>query len=752
MPSRGRFIQNPSNSNNAASNNNIRTKNDPYTSQPKSNERNTSSSSSSSSSQSNSRSSSRFRSTLSNFKPTEPTTATKPTKRNIVDSLNDVKPNVTPFPSRISGVRDLVRLTEPTINITHNGSTKVKESQEVVDYKDQAPLEDESKFYNSPRNNVEKDQGEGEVDDFDASQEVVKEPTKEIEAHTVILTDNFFLPGQNEAKSGEKEEDTEEPEYEYEYEYVDDTEEPPTESVNENKDTLKEKQDVELVTTFQPRSLPTTTLPPKVASSETTDSVTEYFSEERSLPTTTQPEVTSTKSVANTTLETPPLEHDQEEEPGNTTESWVVVASVQTSRSVSGARFLPFQVTQEEKKAPITELDNIAKQSDEKTSKEQISSKTSESDTIDDSDVVTDNPKPSLPKESEEEHELELETDKPESQVTEINHPTGTSSPPVVIRKFSPRTTTPKAPRVFTTTTSTASPVTTTEQPTKKDNKIMVQDDLAGLLPADFKPRYIGYKKKTTPTTTTATKTESTTEDSSSLKSRNINNTRSFFKNDAPAQDVFPDEIKSKIKFISEDIGKFLPKDYTTEAPKVIAIDDVSKFLPPGYKPPVPEVIKIKPPSVIPLKDEISKFLPPGYKAPAEEVQSTTKKYATTNDDVSKFLPPGYKFKPEKPEVKSTTTKSPKVKVEDEPKKVDDDLLSNILKKVQFKEVSDLLPPDFKPTTEEPENYPSTTAKGFGPVFPTRPGGNKEAGLPSYKRPKGPPPPKIEVRKGPPTR
>lgn len=61
----------------------------------------------------------------------------------------------------------------------------------------------------------------------------------------------------------------------------------------------------------------------------------------------------------------------------NSTESWVVVASVQTSRSVSGARFLPFpQVEQEEKKQTLAELEETSNERDE-------------SDSITDRDVTT---------------------------------------------------------------------------------------------------------------------------------------------------------------------------------------------------------------------------------------------------------------------------------------------------------------------------------------------------------------------------
>ena len=78
-------------------------------------------------------------------------------------------------------------------------------------------------------------------------------------------------------------------------------------------------------------------------------------------PSTAAP-IARTESTTESTLSTTERVASSSEAEGvtnATTESWVVVASVQTSRSVSGARFLPFpQVEQEEKKQPLAELES----------------------------------------------------------------------------------------------------------------------------------------------------------------------------------------------------------------------------------------------------------------------------------------------------------------------------------------------------------------------------------------------------------
>lgn len=626
-----------------------------------------------------------------------------------------------------------------SINITHNGSNRQRDEDD--DYFNEAiksnerPLVDESKYYSSPKNNVvEKDQRD-DIDEIESSNET----NKDIEAHTVILTDNFFLPA---ASKEEPKKDEEVPEYEYEYEYVEETEEPPPEDLKAEPTPVPAKEE------------------DQIAETETPEIITE-----------TEATIATTKSNSSEAIEVPP----NDEEPGNTTESWVVVASVQTSRSVSGARFLPFpQVKQEEKKAPITELDTLLKTSEEKSQEQDQEAVDSTQEPVPETTIIETTTVKSVPTTTVSTESINDKLDSIQSELSsgvlsgqfpvlkEMTTEEATKPSAPFIRKFSPKAklSTAEPSTTEPTSTSTTTTVRSSTESSIAKKQITIQDDLTGLLPADFKPRYTGYKsnKKTTTTTTTTT-TEAQPPSSAEVKVRNVNNTRSFFKNDAPAQDV--QAADSKIK-IEDDISKFLPKDYTTEKSKLKVLDDVSKFLPPGYKASSSEkpVIKVvddvskflppgfkapadeTPPAVIPLKiDDISKFLPPGYKP-----ETTTRKSVVVpaEDTLSKFLPPGYKLKPaKKPEPE------PQEEEEEEEEKPDDKF-AEILKKIQFKEVSDLVPADFKPQQKAEVTPPTTTtAKPGGLVFPTRPGGNKEAGAKDqYKRPKGPPPPKIDIKKG----
>uniref|UniRef100_A0A336KX75 CSON000951 protein n=1 Tax=Culicoides sonorensis TaxID=179676 RepID=A0A336KX75_CULSO len=666
--------------------------------------------------------------------------------------------------------RDLVRLTEPSIgiqhsiNITHNGSDKrqndktrlekeelqyhdenadyiyedpvksvkpLKQEKKPIDNKDK--LEDESKYYSSPKNNVELSKNKHDDTEIDDIQEHEEQKPK-IDEHTVILTDNFFLPP---SKTSENEP---EEEYIYEYEYEDETEEPPE-------------------TSHEATSSPVTQAS---STKNVVKSLDEISSTEAPLKSVVKSEESVSSSVSNSS--------DNQEENPNTTESWVVVASVQTSRSVSGARFLPLGVKQEEKKAPLTELEALAKLNEELEHKK-LNSKESLS-SVEDSPVITTEISPpettildteilesSTIKTTSTSISTESINDKLDSIQSELSsgvlsgkfpvlkemttqepQPITTKSPPVFIRKFSPKARPDQivTKTTTTTTTTTEAPTTSTTQvPKAESKKIVIEDDLTGLLPADFKPRYQGYKKKGATSTTTTTTTTSTTETPSVNR---INNTRSF-KNSPSEQ---------SISFVEDDVAKFLPKDFKLNKPesKVAVVDDIDKFLPPGYKKQLNTKTE-KPLPVIPIQDDIlSKLLPKGYNVPSsQKAETTTKKIVNSPVDISKLLPPGYK-PPQEDEEKETENNKESQKVIPLEK---EDLFAKLLKKSQSA-LDALLPPDFTP---EPETTTptttSTTAGGF--VFPKRPGGNKSAkDNDGPKRAKGPPPPKIDIKRGPPTR
>lgn len=606
-------------------------------------------------------------------------------------------------------------------------SVKPLKENKVIDNKDK--LEDESKYYSSPKNNVELSKNkhdDTEIDDLEEQQAHEPEAPK-IGEHTVILTDNFFLPGGKTANDDKEPEE----EYIYEYEYEDETEEP------------------ELA--------PAATSSAVTEAAATTKKVGKSF--EDAPPTLVsvkeeEKEVVPIKTVSNSS--------NEEGENPNTTESWVVVASVQTSRSVSGARFLPLGVKQEEKKAPLTELEALAKLNEEqehrKDSKEESLSSVEESQavtteitppetTLIDAELESSTIKTTSTSISTESINDKLDSIQSElssgvlsgkfpvlkEMTTQEPQPITTKPPPVFIRKFSPKARPDQQVVKITTTTSTTTnaPKSSTDTPKAESKKIIIEDDLSGLLPADFKPRYQGYKKKGTTTTSTTT---STTETPSVNR---INNTRSF--KNSPAE--------QSIKFVEDDLAKFLPKDFKLAKPelKVPVADDIDKFLPPGYKKQLNSKTE-KPLSVLPIKDDLSKFLPKGYNAPQQQ-ETTTKKVVNSPVDISKFLPPG--FNPEESEKEESQKVIP---LQD---KVEEDLFSKLLKKSQSA-LDALLPPGFTPepeVTTQASTSTSTTASPGGFVFPKRPGGNKSpSDAADQKRPKGPPPPRIEIKKGPPKR
>ncbi len=329
-----------------------------------------------------------------------------------------------------------------------------------------------------------------------------------------------------------------------------------------------------------------------------------------------------------------------------------------------------------------------------------------------------------------------------------------TTSLPVVIRKFSPRT----SP-----STSTTSTTSTTKAPEKKISfESLAMDDLsAGLLPPGFKPRNNSYRnKKITTTTTTTTSTLRPTDD----LGRSNNVSRSF-KSNPSEQDLVlaallpkdyklnatPEPIlvtnktklsellakiqlededpskkttKSQFVTVTENVNKFLPPGYKlrTTTPKMPATVrdavDLSKFLPPGYKPPKEESTTKKPSAFIPVPDDISKFLPSGYKPPPGE--SIAPAVIPISDDVlSKLLPPGYK--PPASEKKPDLPKIHKFSDDGSSKESNAD---SILDKIKFADVSALLPPGFKPDEDKAaEEAPTTTkptksSSGFKVVFP----------------------------------
>lgn len=451
-----------------------------------------------------------------------------------------------------------------------------------------------------------------------------------------------------------------------------------------------------------------------------------------------------------------------------TTENWIVVASVQTSRSVSGARFLPFlTVDQDEKKQVLADDEEedeenlaefVTRDPKEETS-EQISSSSSSTENINDkldsiqselSSAVLSGSLNSGDKNIQ--HIMETTTEAitnstiafttttmttpgtlnvftlKSTQVPTVAERSSPDPPPVLIKKFTPRITT-----------------STTPKPRKKPSFVTVMDELPpGFLPSGYKQRH-SYKDKristtsstTTTTTTTSTPAVSSTEDSDVV----INGTQGRSSG-----------ISSKNKVIVLDDKSLLPKEYRPKEKvpedllKKFQKDELNKFLPPGYKPPASEETEVKSKAnifdKISIQEvDISAFLPKDFKLnePTTEKPKSLSKVPikATQMDITAFLPPGFKLNATKDE---SDTKNETY---------------DPLSKFKVTDVSSLLPPGFNSnSTDEPVLPSSTHSTGnFKVVFPSRPGNkNTRKTTPKPSHGIGPSPVTPAIKKGWPTR
>ncbi|CAB3238516.1 unnamed protein product [Arctia plantaginis] len=436
-----------------------------------------------------------------------------------------------------------------------------------------------------------------------------------------------------------------------------------------------------------------------------------------------------------------------------TTESWIVVASVQTSRSVSGARFLPFPTVEQEEKKQVLTDDKEFEEDEEEEQEESVTKDPSlEQETVGftSSSSSTENINDKLDSiQSElssavlsgslnnENKNIELITESTTEQSTTTTTTTTTPGPiklftlkstpptveaekslpeplPVQIKKFAPR-------------------VTTSTTPKPKKKLVTVMDDLSGLLPSGYKSRHSYKDKRTSTTSTTTTTTTTSAPITSSSEIPIINGTQGRSSG-----------ISAKNKVIVLDYKSLLPKEYKPkenkpqeDIVKKIAKDDISKLLPVNYKEPSTETSVSKKPIKLDILDkiqevDISAFLPKDYKLNITTTTSEKPKVDVkipTNAmpvDISAFLPPGFKLG-------DKTSIETKVKVAD---------------------ISSLLPPGFKlnETDDPPQSLSSTTkAPGFKLVFPSRPGG-KTIRKTTTTKPIGISPVAPKIQKGWPTR
>uniref|UniRef100_A0AAG5CU13 SEA domain-containing protein n=1 Tax=Anopheles atroparvus TaxID=41427 RepID=A0AAG5CU13_ANOAO len=795
----------------------------------------------------------------------------------------------------------------PSINITHNGSAK---SAEVIyDYEDyeseskeSAGFEGEKQEINDfqptsvaknnsialvgateektlpgaiagadgtvasagPKHELEDPDGrlnnisENEYYDTVRESETAPGDSVGVEDHTVILTENFYLPGgAGGSEETFEEEEDEEPaslqreingtaelgatdpqEKAYDEEYVYEDEEPG-------------------VTTTVRTPTKTVPVPPPVTEDESTDML--QFSDEdaredggQGLAGNTQQPVGSTQETApegtrqptagvsatesttessagpSTTTERLASSSESEAATNATTESWVVVASVQTSRSVSGARFLPFpQVEQEEKKQPLAELESKASNESDDAEATTVSGlqANDEQDGVttvapqepviavtDVLDAVTTE-RTALAQSTEsiidklDRVQSELSSGlfagkfpvlkDPSAAVDEPKTPGSTALPPVVIRKFQPnaRATTTKKPRLGLTTT-TARPTTAATDSLVKKIKFETIDDISALLPPDYKAK-AGFKLKKPNGASVEAPTKETPTGEEPLRPELVNRFRSAnisrsYKSNVPIQelssllpkDYKPNRTEEDIKS-TNNLKELISKvkvggdkpNATLDVLKKVQKVDVSAFLPPGYKPPT-EASTTTGQASSAIEDDVSKFLPPGYKTfKTTKKPTTTPASATIKDDISKLLPPGYKPPKEsdKPKVAFGDDLSKllppgyKPPADEDSKPVAEVINpSELLKKIQFKDVAALLPPGFNASkAEEPAtstvaaNAAAGAGAGYKVVFPSRPGVKKPVAPGSAPRAttakpvhaaEGPGVPEIHIRKGPPTR
>ncbi|KAL1400089.1 hypothetical protein pipiens_007721 [Culex pipiens pipiens] len=690
--------------------------------------------------------------------------------------------------------------SQKTNSIKSGGSSEKEEKPLVVSTTSSAPTSTTAKEYENEErggslNNINENEYYDVVKESDGQQqeqEQQQQVGETIEDHTVILTDNFYLPNSgseevldDEIEEGEEEDYTEEPKKEvpssvapaqedlkeqlsdsaYDDEYIYDEDEPAVsttvrpevkpavapavEDPKEDIDTLIYSEEEEEKPVEDPKvDEEAAPAPSEEVIAETTRAAP-IETTSSSTPTTTTTEAAPTQETSTTTERTLNSSVDAEPTSNATTESWVVVASVQTSRSVSGARFLPFpQVEQDEKKQSLSELDSKGSNENDEVDITTVSSHDIEKTTIAPQEpvisVTDDSETPTTEKSvialSQSTESIIDKLDRVQSElssgifkdlpvlkemIADDKIPTSSSLPPVVIRKFQPngRATTTKKPRVFPTTAKpTAAPAADLTKKIVFDE--VISDEIASLLPPDFKQKNAYKIKKFGVSSTTHVPiasdrdvlNEEPLRPDLGNRFRPANNSRSY-KSSVPIQELSSqlpkdrnrteEEVKTTNnlkELISKIKGNEKPNgtlDVLKKVPKV----DISSFLPPGYKP-AAEVTTKAPASKF-IEDDISKLLPPGYrgafKPSLKKTTTTTAAPSEDEDLVSKLLPPGYKPPKNEPKVVFSEDISKFLPPGYKPPKEEASTKAPV---VFSEDISKFLPPGYKPPAEEVKPEP----------------------------------------------
>ena len=470
--------------------------------------------------------------------------------------------------------------------------------------------------------------------------------------------------------------------------------------------------------------------------------------------------VVTTKSVVNGTISVPvsplpmtteqilsPMIPSSTENPGinstldtsETTEDSRIVASVQTSRSISGARFLPFLVHEGSDKTSTDDEENASSPNDE-NSTDSIVGMLENFDMENSTTTTTTTKKTSLPVES-----TESIIDKLDRVQSELSsgflasgfRNSGNTLQLDVLGDQRPQQT----KKSFTTTSRTP-------------------------IISKFVPRRYNQERKASTATSTTMTTTTTTTSSEPLKiteafedkNENVTTEKIKFRWPSSSRNWKPSTTESTPR---NRFGSNLPKPKNPAPTLGSTVADISAFLPPGYTL-KKEDAAITEKSILSdilakSKIDISSLLPPGYdpkaadekskeedtkedeeKIPIEKsLESLFKK--TKVDAFPSLLPAGYKPEEKVEEKISTTTESAKA----------DKSLQDLFSKTNV-DISALLPPGYgsrfkkvetgRTTTETTASKesssetttismsPATTSKpagGIKLVFPSRPGGRK---------------------------
>ncbi|XP_066260459.1 uncharacterized protein [Euwallacea similis] len=594
-----------------------------------------------------------------------------------------------------------------------------------------SPTESNKKSTNPPDLRFNKRDSEEELDADGKEEEYSDEPDEEVKAKSDEGAVNKVAGGEDKGDNN----DVPEEEYDEEYEYEDEEEDP--NEVDEEKQLKSNETDH-----------------PEVSSHETTTQEDDIKNNEE-MPEYVVSVVTS-KTVVNNTVISPMMVNNESStptslEPENTTDSWIVIASVQTSRSISGARYIPTSVVDQEERRqllneptePITTVENSTTASPTASTAGQTLKTSTESliDKLDSlqsdlSGILTGGFKNDNIAVIEENLSTKVETTTIEAMISSSK-----PYPQVNIRKYDPgnRAARPSSVKSQPKSASNKPNVTAPKSiDSLKDvlDKIKPVADISSLLPP-------GYKLPTS--------TETSLVNSIFSKAKPINDLSGLLPPGYKPPQPSSTEILLKAKPV-DDISALLPPDYKSPSSekdtifsKAKPVEDINALLPPGYKSPSSTVKNLL--SKAKSVDDISALLPPGYKqsSTTEKAQNSVFSKAKPVQDISALLPPGYNAA--KATQKSSVSDILSKAVADDisallppgymrkgfskPKVTTSVPLQTITQSIP----ADLLRPGYKvPTTEtssstmptateSPSTSSTTAGSAFKVVFPSRPGG-----------------------------